>query len=56
MHQEGGGQHAKNDAVVAWRDHIAQKMWEDYQAILQERQATNDDSETTSTDNSDVEE
>ena len=47
--RQGEGQRAENDAVVARRNNIAQKMWEEYQAYLQTRQEdSDDDSETTS--------
>jgi len=47
--RQGEGQRAENDAVVARRNNIAQKMWQEYQAILQTRQEdSDDDSETTS--------
>jgi uncharacterized protein (UPF0303 family) len=50
--RQGEGQRAENDAVVARRNNIAQRMWQDYQAILQARQedSDNDDSETTSSE------
>jgi len=47
--RQGEDQRAENDAVVARRNNIAQKMWREYQAILQTRQEdSDDDSETTS--------
>jgi uncharacterized protein (UPF0303 family) len=50
--RQGEGQRAENDAVVARQNNIAQRMWQDYQAILQARQedSDNDDSETTSSE------
>ena len=50
--RQGEGQRAENDAVVARRNNIAQKMWQEYQAILQTRQEEgyDDDSDTTSSE------
>ena len=41
------GQCAENDAVVARRNNIAQRMWEEYQAILQTREEDSDDGSDT---------
>ena len=46
--RQGESQRAETDAVVARRNNIAERMWQEYQMILQQRQEdSDDDSETT---------